>query len=66
MIPLEKTIIYSADGYLTGYYPWNHNYTEWHITIRDLTHSGNDMTKLKLQALVPSLSGGHVGQSALA
>jgi phospholipase/lecithinase/hemolysin len=65
MIPLEKTIMYSANGYLTRYYPYNHNATEWAITMRDLTHAANDLTKLKLQALIPSLSEAHVGKCGL-
>lgn len=62
MIPLERVVLYSKNGYLTKFYPHAHNATEWSITMREMTKAGNDLTKLKLQILLPSLENAHVGK----
>ena len=62
MIPLEKTVLYQADRYLTGIYPWEHNSTEWTINIRGLVHTGNQLNQLKLENLAPKLEGAHIGK----
>ncbi|KAJ6461035.1 GDSL lipase/esterase [Mycena sanguinolenta] len=60
MIPLELTILYSPDSYPNKYWAFERNTTEWSITMTEMTRSGNQLTKLMLQALAPTLPGAHI------
>ncbi|KAJ7242910.1 GDSL lipase/acylhydrolase [Mycena rebaudengoi] len=60
MIPLETTILYGADSYPNRYWFLERNTTEWSVTMRELSLSGNKLTKLMLQALAPTLPGSHI------
>ncbi|KAJ7621035.1 carbohydrate esterase family 16 protein [Roridomyces roridus] len=60
MIPLELTILYSADSYHNKYWALERNTTEWSITMTEMTRSGNRLTQLMLQNLVPTLPGSHI------
>jgi len=60
MIPLELTILYSADSYPNIYWDTNRNTTEWNVLMTELVLSGNELTQLKLEALLPHIPGAHV------
>ncbi|KAJ6540781.1 GDSL lipase/acylhydrolase [Mycena sp. CBHHK59/15] len=60
MIPLELTILYSANSYPNRYWAFERNTTEWSILMTEMVLSGNKLTQLMLQALVPTLSGAHI------
>ncbi|OSD00164.1 carbohydrate esterase family 16 protein [Trametes coccinea BRFM310] len=61
MIPLEHTILYSADSYPNRYWTAPRNTTEWSVFMTELTKSGNAIAELMLKDLVPQLHGAHVG-----
>ncbi|KAH9916237.1 hypothetical protein B0H21DRAFT_781973 [Amylocystis lapponica] len=61
MLPLERTILYSADSYYNRYWTEQRNSTEWNVFMHEITNTGNNLSLLKVQALVPSLPGAHVG-----
>ncbi|TCD62319.1 hypothetical protein EIP91_007059 [Steccherinum ochraceum] len=61
MIPLQKTIMYSADSYPNRFWTAPRNTTEWSVTMAELTTGGNEIAKLMLQALPSSLPGAHIG-----
>ncbi|KAH9916236.1 GDSL lipase/acylhydrolase [Amylocystis lapponica] len=61
MLPLEKTVLYSVDSYPNWYWTEPRNSTEWNLFMTELTNAGNELSSLKLQALVPTLPGAHVG-----
>ena len=65
MIPLEHTILYSADSYPSRYWNLPRNTTEWSLFMTELTTAGNAVAKLMLQALSPSLHGAHIGTSVV-
>ncbi|KAJ7723270.1 GDSL lipase/esterase [Mycena maculata] len=60
MIPLELTILYSANSYPNRYWAFERNTTEWSITMTEMTRSGNRLTQLMLQTLAPTLPGSHI------
>ncbi|KAF5380716.1 hypothetical protein D9757_007054 [Collybiopsis confluens] len=60
MIPLQDVILYSATGYLTKFWTFPRNATEWSVSMKELVLSGNDLTQLKLKALLPEIPGAHV------
>ncbi|KAJ7694833.1 carbohydrate esterase family 16 protein [Mycena rosella] len=60
MIPLELTILYSANTYPNRYWADPHNASDWSILMREMVLSGNMLTKLMLQALAPTLPGSHI------
>ncbi|KAJ7143672.1 carbohydrate esterase family 16 protein [Mycena epipterygia] len=60
MIPLELTILYSANSYPNRYWAFERNTTEWSILMTEMTRSGNRLTQLMLQALAPTLPGAHI------
>ena len=62
MLPLQDTVMYSADSYPNGYWTAQRNTTEWSVFMRELTTSGNAIAKLMLQALAPKLRGAHIGE----
>ncbi|KAI0077017.1 carbohydrate esterase family 16 protein [Panus rudis PR-1116 ss-1] len=61
MIPLERTILYAPNSYPNGYWDLERNTTEWSLTMKELTTSGNALAKLMIQDVVPTLKGAHVG-----
>ncbi|TCD62320.1 hypothetical protein EIP91_007060 [Steccherinum ochraceum] len=61
MIPLQKTILYSADSYPNRFWTAPRNTTEWSVTMTELTTGGNEIAKLMLQALPSTLPGAHIG-----
>ncbi|KAJ2920932.1 hypothetical protein H1R20_g16159, partial [Candolleomyces eurysporus] len=60
MIPLETIPLYAPVSYYTRYWTAERNSTEWSVFMRELVLSGNQLTKLKLQALAPTLRGAHI------
>ncbi|KAF7310354.1 Carbohydrate esterase family 16 protein [Mycena chlorophos] len=60
MIPLELTILYNVNSYPNRYWAFERNTTEWSIFMTELTRSGNKLSELMLQALVPTLHGAHL------
>jgi phospholipase/lecithinase/hemolysin len=60
MIPLELTILYSADSYPNIYWDTNRNTTEWSVFMTELVLSGNDLTEIKLENMLPQIPGAHV------
>ncbi|KAJ4488158.1 GDSL lipase/esterase [Lentinula aciculospora] len=61
MVPLQNTVLYSADSYLNRYWTEERNSTEWNVFMSEITRSGNKLQELMLQALVPSLKNAHLG-----
>ncbi|OBZ65298.1 hypothetical protein A0H81_14748 [Grifola frondosa] len=61
MIPLQHTILYSADSYPNHYWTAPRNTTEWSVYMTELVNSGNALSKLMLQNLAPTLHGSHLG-----
>ena len=66
MIPLEKAPIYAPTSYNTRDRAGERNSIERSVFMRELVLSGNQLTKLKLQTLAPTLRGAHIGQWAAA
>ena len=62
MIPLETTILYSADSYPNRYWTAERNTTEWNVFMKELTTAGNAIARLQLQLLAPTLHGAHIGE----
>ena len=62
MIPLDKTPLYSANSYPNRYFDRPRNTTEWNIFMGELVAAGNELQRLKLQVLAPSLRGAHLGE----
>jgi hypothetical protein len=65
MIPLQRTPLYSVDSYINHYWTAVRNTTEWNVVMNELVLSGNELTTLKLQALLPTMPGAHLGKSNL-
>ncbi|KAF9560331.1 hypothetical protein CPC08DRAFT_818293 [Agrocybe pediades] len=61
MIPLETVPLYAPDSWPARYWTAQRNTTEWSVFMKELVLSGNALSKLMLQALVPSLHGAHIG-----
>lgn len=62
MIPLEQTILYSPRFYPNRFWTAERNSTEWSVFMNELTNSGNEIAKLMLQQLAPTLHGAHLGK----
>ena len=62
MVPLETAPLYAADSYPNRYWTAVRNTTEWSVFMRELTTSGNALSKLMLEALAPKLHGAHLGE----
>ncbi|KAJ7143673.1 carbohydrate esterase family 16 protein [Mycena epipterygia] len=60
MIPLELTILYSANSYPNRFWAVERNASDWSVLMREMVLSGNKLTELMLQALAPSLPGSHI------
>ncbi|KAL1672737.1 hypothetical protein EV122DRAFT_294661 [Schizophyllum commune] len=61
MIPLEYAPMYLPDAYPNKFTTEIKNATAWHLGMKELTSAGNEIAKLLLEDLVPSLEGAHVG-----
>lgn len=61
MIPLQQTILYSPRFYPNRFWTAERNSTEWSLFMTELTTSGNEIAKLMLQQLAPTLHGAHLG-----
>ncbi|KAJ7723269.1 hypothetical protein DFH07DRAFT_946555 [Mycena maculata] len=59
MIPLELTPLYSPDSYPNRFWAVERNRTNWSVLIREIL-SGNVLTKLMLEAVMPSLPDSHI------
>ncbi|KAF7790330.1 hypothetical protein EIP86_001285 [Pleurotus ostreatoroseus] len=62
MIPLQKTILYSADSYPNRFWTAERNTTMWSISMTEMVQTGNDISKLMLQALPATHPGAHIGR----
>ena len=62
MIPLEHTILYSADSYPNRYWALQRNTTEWSVFMNEITTSGNEIVSLMLHDLASQLPGAHLGK----
>ncbi|KAJ6551728.1 carbohydrate esterase family 16 protein [Mycena capillaripes] len=60
MIPLELTILYSANSYPNRFWAVERNTTDWSVLMREMVLAGNKLSQLMLQALAPSLPGSHI------
>lgn len=61
MIPLQLTVLYRPDGYLTRFWPTPHNQTQWGVYMTELVAAGNEIASLMLQSLPQQLPGAHIG-----
>ncbi|KAF8904694.1 GDSL lipase/acylhydrolase [Gymnopilus junonius] len=61
MIPLETVPLYAPVSYPDRYWTAQRNTTEWSVFMKELVLSGNQLTKLMLEALAPKLSDSHIG-----
>jgi len=61
MIPLDKTILYSANSYSNRYWTAQRNTTEWNVVMQELVATGNELSKIKLENLALTLPGAHIG-----
>ena len=61
MIPLEHVILYSNETYPNHYWTYAHNATDWSIMMTEMTTTGNELARLYLQNLAPTLPGAHIG-----
>ncbi|KAJ3554813.1 hypothetical protein NM688_g2912 [Phlebia brevispora] len=61
LIPLNLTIMYSAEGYLTQFWTLPHNQTDWNIYITQVVAGSNEIAQLMLKDLPRSLPGAHIG-----
>lgn len=62
MIPLQDTILYSANSYPNHYWLFPRNTTEWSVFMTELTTTGNAFAKLMLQDLAAELPDAHIGK----
>ncbi|KAF5336309.1 hypothetical protein D9758_014472 [Tetrapyrgos nigripes] len=60
MIPLQHTILYAADSYPNRFWFTDRNTTAWSVQMTEQVEAGNELTKLMLQNLAPTLDGAHV------
>ncbi|EJD06123.1 carbohydrate esterase family 16 protein [Fomitiporia mediterranea MF3/22] len=61
MIPLQDTILYSANSYPNHYWLLPRNTTEWSVFMTELTTSGNEIAQLMLQNVAKELPEAHIG-----
>lgn len=61
MVPLQHAILYSATSYPNHYWDLPRNTTEWNVGMTELTNAGNELSRLMLQDLAPTLPGAHIG-----
>ena len=61
MIPLQHTILYSANSYPNRYWTEDRNTTAWAVFMNELVSAGNEIAKLQLQTLPATHPGAHIG-----
>ncbi|PCH43141.1 carbohydrate esterase family 16 protein [Wolfiporia cocos MD-104 SS10] len=61
MLPLQDTVLYSADSYPNRYWTEQRNTTEWNVVMTEFTNTGNALSRMMLEALAPTLEGAHLG-----
>lgn len=61
MIPLQLVPLYAPVSYPDRYWTAQRNTTEWSVFMTELVLSGNQLTKLMLEALAPKLPDSHIG-----
>ncbi|GJJ09979.1 hypothetical protein Clacol_004204 [Clathrus columnatus] len=59
MVPLDHVVLYSADSYPNRYWTEQRNTTEWNVMMKEYVASGNELTKLMLANLAPTLKDAH-------
>lgn len=64
MLPLQRTPLYSTTSYTNHYWTAERNTTSWNVQMKETVASGNELTKLMLGALLPTLHGIHLGKYA--
>ena len=62
MIPLEKTILYSADSFPNFYWDLPRNTTEWNLFITEMSQAGNAISRLMLENKAKNLTDAHLGK----
>ncbi|KAJ8080495.1 hypothetical protein PM082_017328 [Marasmius tenuissimus] len=60
MIPLEQVPTYTPGSYPNRFWFAERNTTEWSVFMRELVLSGNELTRLMLESLVPTLEDSHL------
>ncbi|KAJ7020162.1 carbohydrate esterase family 16 protein [Mycena alexandri] len=60
MIPLQLTILYSANSYPNRFWAVERNTSDWSVLMNEMVLAGNKLTELMLQAVVPTLPGAHI------
>lgn len=65
ILPLDLTILYSNYSYPNTYWNLERNTTGWNVHMTELVRAGNEITSLKLDALLPTLPDAHIGQLTL-
>lgn len=61
MIPLQHTVLYSADSYPNRFWTLERNTTEWSVLMTEMVNTGNALSRALLELLAPTLPGAHVG-----
>lgn len=65
MVPLDHVVLYSADSYPNKYWTEQRNTTEWNVMMKEFVAAGNELTKLMLANLAPTLKDAHVCKSQI-
>lgn len=61
MAPLERAPMYQTDAYPTRYWMAAKNATEFNVVMKELTTTGNALSKFVLTDLAKSLPAAHIG-----
>ncbi|KAJ6632150.1 GDSL lipase/acylhydrolase [Mycena sp. CBHHK59/15] len=61
MLPLQHTVLYSANSYVNHYWTMQRNTTEWNVFMTELVKSANALFELRLQTMIPKLPGARIG-----
>ncbi|KIP05085.1 carbohydrate esterase family 16 protein [Phlebiopsis gigantea 11061_1 CR5-6] len=61
MIPLQHTVLYSADSYPNRFWTLERNTTEWSVLMTEMVNAGNALSRALLELLAPTLPGAHIG-----
>ena len=62
MIPLQKTILYSAGSYPNRYWTAERDTAMWSLAMTEMVQAGNEISKLMLRALPATHPGAHIGR----
>jgi len=60
MLTLDRTILYSNYSYPNRYWTAERNTTEWNVFMKEIVETGNALTELMLQAMIPQIPDAHV------